>query len=233
MPYKKSYKRRVYRRKTPAPWYKKPAAMAVGALGGVALSVLKSKLGLNTEKHWLDTLETNVATASTAQVMANPLVIPIGDTVNTRSGNTVRLTSLVCKGRIQANTAATTGCLVRVLIVHYKYPHGSTVGVGNILDQTARITSPYNMGDSATSGDYKVLYDKTFRIAVNGQTGDVANFNFTYRPLKHHLKWDSSDTTGALTSLIDGQVRGIIMTSETGANPPNYWCDWRVKFVDN
>jgi len=198
-----------------------------------AVVLLKKKLGLNTEKHWLDTLETNVATASTASVMANPMVIPQGDTVNTRNGNTVRMTSLVLKGRIQANTAATAGCLVRVLVVKYNYIHGTTVGVGNVLDQTARITSPYNMGDSATSGNYSVLYDRTFKISVSGQENDTVMFAFTYRPTNHHIKWESSDTTGALSSMINGQVRGIIMTSETGANPPNYWADWRVKFVDN
>lgn len=195
--------------------------------------MLKKKLGLNTEKHWVDTAETNVATASTAQVMANPMVIPIGDTVNTRTGNEVRMTSLICKGRIQANTAATAGCLVRVIIVKYNYIHGSTVGVGNVLDTTTRITSQYNMGDSATSGNYSVLYDRTFKISVNGQENDTVAFAYTYRPNNHHIKWDSSDTTGALTAMINGQVRGIIMTSETGANPPNYWADWRVKFVDN
>jgi len=84
----------------------------VSAMSAGAVVLLKKKLGLNTEKHWLDTLETNVATASTASVMANPMVIPQGDTVNTRNGNTVRMTSLVLKGRIQANTAATAGCLV-------------------------------------------------------------------------------------------------------------------------
>jgi len=143
------------------------------------------------------------------------------------------MTSLVLKGRIQANTAATAGCLVRVLVVKYNYIHGTTVGVGNVLDQTARITSPYNMGDSATSGNYSVLYDRTFKISVSGQENDTVMFAFTYRPTNHHIKWESSDTTGALSSMINGQVRGIIMTSETGANPPNYWADWRVKFVDN
>jgi len=71
------------------------------------------------------------------------------------------------------------------------------------------------------------------QISVSGQENDTVMFAFTYRPTNHHIKWESSDTTGALSSMINGQVRGIIMTSETGANPPNYWADWRVKFVDN
>jgi len=137
-----------------------------------AVVLLKKKLGLNTEKHWLDTLETNVATASTASVMANPMVIPQGDTVNTRNGNTVRMTSLVLKGRIQANTAATAGCLVRVLVVKYNYIHGTTVGVGNVLDQTARITSHIIWGILLLQAiiQYYMIGRSRYRLVVRRMT---------------------------------------------------------------
>jgi len=104
----------------------------------------------------------------------------------------------VLKGRIQANTAATAGCLVRVLVVKYNYIHGTTVGVGNVLDQTARITSHIIWGILLLQAIIQLLYDRTFKISVSGQENDTVMFAFTYRPTNHHIKWESSDTTGAL-----------------------------------
>jgi len=101
----------------------------VSAMSAGAVVLLKKKLGLNTEKHWLDTLETNVATASTASVMANPMVIPQGDTVNTRNGNTVRMTSLVLKGRIQGKHSRDRrlpgACISGQVQLHPRYNGGS------------------------------------------------------------------------------------------------------------
>lgn len=232
--------RKTYRRKFPSKrrYRRRPAksslgAMAIKGLGGFALKMLKSKLGLNTEKHWLDTVETNVGTSSTCSAMTNPLVIPIGDNVNTRTGNSIRMTSYVVRGRIQANTAATTATFVRVFFVTFSQVRGSNPAAAAFLDSTSRITSQYNMGDSASASGYKVLYDRTFKIEISGQTGDLAHFNFVFNPLSYHINWDSSDTTGAVASLSSNQIRGYIMTSETGANTPNYWADHRVKFVDN
>lgn len=227
---KKTYRKKRYTKRKPSTSY---GTIALNALKGYALNKLKSRLGLNTESHWVDTVETNIGTGSTLSVMANPLVIPMGDTVNTRTGSSVRLTSMVVRCRIQANTAATTGTFVRVIFARIKDIRGTGFPAANILDDTQRITSHYNMGDRADAIGYTILFDKTFKIEINGQTGDIAQFMFKYKPTVHHLKWISTDTTGALTNLMSDQVRGFIMTSETGANTPNYWADYRVKFVDN
>lgn len=228
---KKTYrKKRYYRKRKPSTSY---GSMALNALKGYALNKLKSKLGINTEHHWVDTVETNIGTSSTLSTMANPLVIPVGDSVNTRTGASVRLTSMLARVRIQANTAATTAAFVRVIFVRAKDIRGTGFPAANILDDTQRITSHYNMGDRADAVGYSILFDRTYRIEVSGQTGDIVNFFFKYKPLVHHLTWVSTDTTGALTNLMTDQVRGYIMTSETGANTPNFWADYRVKFVDN
>jgi len=209
--------------------------MALATISGFALTKLKQKLGLNTESHWLDTVETNVATTSSALTMAYPYVIPIGDTVNSRTGRSVRVTSYKVRGRIQANTAATSGCLVRILFVKWKDIRGRSTGLigSDFLDDPARITTQYNMGDTADATGYTVLYDKTFSISINGQDGDTHQFNFIYKAPNFHLQWESTDTTGAQASLMSDTVRGYIYTSEAGANTPNYWCDHRCRFVDN
>lgn len=202
-------------------------------LGGKGIKLLKGMLGLNTQMNWLDTIETNIGIGSTCAAIANPLVIPIGDSCNTRTGNQVRLVSYRCKGRIQANTAATTGCLVRLFFVRFSDVRGGNPAAASFLDSTSRITTNYQMGDNTNAAGYSVVYDRTFAIPINGQTGDVQYFEFNFNPIGFTLKWDSSDTTGAITSLLTNQIRGYIMTSETGANTPNYWADHRVRFVDN
>lgn len=202
-------------------------------LKGYALTMLKNKLGLNTEHHWLDTVETNVATSSTAGTMAYALSIPVDDTINGRNGSKVRMTSYICNGRISSNTAATTGCLVRVMFVKWKNTRGTSPAATAFLDSGTRITSPYNMGDAVSSTGYTVLYDKTFKLAPPGNEGDRAVFTFVYKPASHHLEWTTANTDGVDTALQDGYIRGYIMTDETGANTANYWANHRIKFVDN
>lgn len=239
MPYRRSYKKRAYKKKlvkkdTRTPYQIHGSAL-VDYLSGQALDKLKSKLGLNTEKHWFDAVETNVATTTTCLPMVtNPTAIPIGDTVNTRTGNSIRITSYVVKGRIQANTAGNGGSFVRVLFVKFKDTRGLQAGLDgtDFLDDPARLTSQYNMGDTASAIGYTVLYDKTFRVSQFGQEGDNHLFFFKYAPTVWHVKWTASDTTGAAGGLMGDSVRGFIFTDAT-ANPPNYWADHRIKFVDN
>lgn len=209
------------------------AKALAGPTGEIASAYFKKALGLNTENKWLDTIETNVGTSSTATAMANPLVIPVGDGANERDGMSVRLTSYTVRGRIQANTAATTGCMVRILFVKAKDIRGVAFTAADFLDSQTRITSFYNKGDRAASTGYTVLYDKTFSISINGQDGDTRFFRFTYKPLQHHLKWDAQNTDGAISDLAGDQIRGYIYTSEAGANTPNYFADHRLCFVDN
>lgn len=223
-------KRRYYRRKRSSGITTSQALLHLGAKG---VTMLKSMLGLNTQMNWLDTIETNVGIGSTCAAIANPLVIPIGDSCNTRTGNQIRLVSYRCKGRIQANTAATTGCLVRLFFVKFSDVRGGNPAAASFLDSTSRITTAYQMGDNINAAGFSVVYDRTFSIPINGQTGDTQYFEFDFTPVNFKLKWDSSDTAGAITSLLTNQIRGYIMTSETGANTPNYWADHRVRFVDN
>lgn len=224
---KSANKKRPYKRRTN--W----KTNVLSSLTGVGLSILKAKLGLNTETHWLDTVETNVATNATCGTMAYTLGIPVDDTINGRNGAKVRLTSYTCLGRISSNTAATTGALVRVFFVKWRNTRGSSPSAAAFLDSSTRITSPYNMGDAVSTSGYKVLYDRTFKLAPPGNEGDRATFTFNYTPLRHMLEWTTANTDGIDSAMQDGYIRGYIMTDETGANTPNYWANHRVKFVDN
>lgn len=240
MAYKKSYTRRPATKsyktgKSFASYAGKSALTFAKAVAGSAIAgeILKKALGLNTEKHWLDTVETNIGINSSAGALANPLVIPQGDSVNARQGASCRLDSYTCKLRIQANAAATTPNMVRIMFVKFKDTRGTTPSSADFLDAPGRITSQLNMGDNTGSVGYTVLFDRTIPINVYTSDDSTKVITFRYNPRSHHLKWTAADTTGALSSLNDGFIRGYIWTSETGANTPNYWADHRIRFVDN
>jgi len=222
-------KKRTYRKKAPASF----SSTALSALKGYGLKILKSKLGINTEYHWLDTQDISVTTTSTCSPMAYPLTIPQGDSPNQRQGATVRLTSYVCKIRIQPNTAGLIPCHVRVIFVKFSPTRGSSPTASFFLDSSTRTTSHYQMGDSANAIGYTILYDKTVTVPLYTAAEKVPDLTFSYTPLDHHLKWDSADTTGNASNLAEGFVRGYIFTSDTSANGPVYTADHRIKFVDN
>lgn len=238
-------KRPAYRPKRRAPARRKPTRASkwaprtatgsevVSALGGYALAKLKAKLGLNTETKYVDTVETNVGTSSTCGTLAYALTIPQGSGNGTRDGASCRLTSYVMRMRIIANTAAVVGTLVRVLMVRWKDSRGASITATSLLDDSTRITSQYNLGGTANAIGYTVLYDETVYINIDTTSECQKVLTFKYTPLQHHLEWTDADTTGVIGNLQDGLIRGYIMTSETGANTPNYWSDTRVEYVDN
>jgi len=232
-------KRRAAARRKVAPkrgkWSPRTAtgSEVVSALGGYALAKLKAKLGLNTETKYVDTVETNIGTSSTCGTLAYALTIPQGTTNATRAGASCRLTSYTMVMRVVANTAALVNTLVRVIMVRWKDSRGASITATSLLDDSTRITSLYNLGGTANAIGYTVLYDETFPINIDNVDGAQKVITFKYTPLSHHLLWTDADTTGVIGNLQDGLIRGYIMTSETGANTPNYWSDTRVEYVDN
>lgn len=218
-----------------APKASKGAAIAgtlAAAAGTFGWKLLKNKLGLNTEMHWVDFVETNVGTSTTISPFTYPLTIAVGDSVNQRTGSSIRLQSYRVNGYLQTNTAATQGCLVRIIFVKFRQTRGNSITT-QFLDSSSRITSHYNRGDSISATGYTILYDKTFALEKSGSGRDNIPFEFDYSPTEHHVKFDASGTAGGVTETEDGFIRGYIMTSESTANTPNYWVDHRVSFVDN
>lgn len=235
-PYRRTAKKKTYKKKAYKPrsnWKSNIAKAAATGLAGYGLKLLKNKLGLNTETHWVDTLDTSTSISSTMTNITNPLVIPIGDTVNTRTGNGIRVTSWHFNIRIQANAAAIAGNFVRLILYNQKIVRGSALLPNDLMDSTTRVTSAYNMGDSVNSVGYNILYDKTVKLSPSGQDGDIVHLDYVWTPLNWHVEWTAGDTAGTLANVVQGVFRACIMTSEPTANTPNFWCDQRVKFVDN
>lgn len=97
-----------------------------------------------------------------------------------------------------------------------------------IFDTTSDIISPYNMD---TQG-YRIIYDRTFRIGAADQPNAQRQFRISWRPKNWHLKWNDSDTTGAVAALQEGFYNMCVMT-DVATNPPVITTFSRTKFVDN
>jgi len=226
---KKSYKKKSYKKKAPQDNLAVRVAKTAGHYG---LKILKNKLGLNTEQHFVDVLDTAATATTTLSAMGYPLTIPIGDNVNSRTGSSIRIQSYRVKGFIKANAAMTVGCLVRIVFTRNANTRGTTVIASAFMDSNTRVTSFYNRGDSINATGYSILYDKTFFVGTWGSEHDNVQFEFDYTPTEHHVKFDNSGTAGGVAETIDGYLRGWIMSTET-VNFPVYTADHRLTFVDN
>lgn len=230
---KRTYKKKTYRkkrtyRKKPQSW----GAAAVSAIGGIALKILKNKLGLNTEAKYLDTvMGSTTVTSATWTGLTPSIVIPQGNTTNTRSGNNCRMTHFSQKLTIRSGSS---GNAVRVRLVGFVQPRmqsaGAIFAAADIFeDATAQINTPLNMN---TNG-YRVICDKTFEIAADPNEGSTRQINFNYKPLSHEIEWSSGDTAGLTTQLLRGYIKFFIMTDAAGGAEPTFTAYTRVRFVDN
>lgn len=226
-------KKKSYRKKRGS---KRPSrslgSAVVAGLGGFALKLLKRKLGLNTETHYADYIDTAAATSTTYSLVQTSIGdIAIGDSVSTRTGRSIRVTSLRIRGTIRADPDAVTGYRVRIVVYTQPKIVGGTLLVpGDIMeDHTAQINSPYDMNAEG----FRILQDKTYNIAKYGQDGDVKTWTFTYSPLSHHMEWTSADTTGSKANLLRGMIRVMVATDAVTGQEPTLESYARLKWVDN
>lgn len=225
--YRSGYKKKRYTRGKST--WRTYLGKSMSLAGKAGIKYLRSRLGLNTESKWLDTLQSGLTLSGTAQLLTNATVIPEGDTANTRNGDSVRLTHYKTKFLISANTSQTVTYQVRVIFWHQPVAlQGTQLTASQILQDSSDILSPYNMD---TEG-YKVLYDKTFMLLPQNVGKGMIYGEFHYAPTDHHLKWITADTGGLFTNLTHGVIRGMVYS--TGAsNFPVLTSYTRINYVDN
>lgn len=232
-----------YRPKRKAPAKKRAASktslatQVVSAIGGYALKRLKAKLGLNTETKYVDTVSTGTTFTTTAtanQALSNAsTLVPQGLTDNTRQGNTFRMTRFSMKGFITNGAANLNNTVCRIIVVNWgKTPVAST-GVADVLEVPTDINSGYTMDPSYP---HTILDDRIVNLG-NSTVAPPANLHtymFDYRPLAHHVRYTTTDTTGALANIIEGYIQAyIVCTLSTAANYPTLTTYNRMEYVDN
>lgn len=237
-------KKTTYRKKAKAakPWHAsvwaKSAKNLIAELTtGTALIALKSKLGLNTEAKY-NTIATTTFTPTTTLVKAfdnlTNAAIAQDDTAQGRDGLSVRMTKWHVHGSIDNTLSNLLTTRFRIIICRYKgyMLGGSAILVADVLERTTDINSPHLIDKTAP---ISYLYDKTFNIDPVAAGGKQQfNFNFTYAPKNHHLRWTVGDTTGVVGDLLEGLISVFIMADGfTASNAPTLNIARELYWVDN
>ena len=226
---RRSTRKRTTRKSRPSTASGLAKTVAIG-LSGIALRMLKNKLGLNTEMKYLDTTQSGTLTA-TATGLQYPLLIPQGLTNTTRTGDSIRLVSFKFNILMSCSAIATRSSIVKLYLVKFKDSRGATMASDVFLDDPASVQSFLNMGNTVSGGGYDIIKTWTTTVEPPSTDANAKMLSYTWKPFNQQIKWTDSDTTGASNQIIDGQFALFIHANSTAF--PTYTLTQRVRFVDN
>lgn len=215
MPYRRRYKKSNRRR------YRKR-----GGLASTAWRLAKKaargvvKYYLNPEYKFSDYASTGpISNAGT--VFSNINFLPLGDTAESRNGNSIKVTSHLLRFNIIRNTAA-TATTFRFIIFTDVSSNGAVPAVVDVLDNSSAL-SPLN---STNGARFHILMDRTYTLSADKPI--VASQYF--RKMNHHIKF--IDNTASNSSLGQGPIYMLAISNET-TNTPTFALQSRIRFLDN
>jgi len=119
---------------------------------------------VNAEIHYTDAIGNAVASTSTAAfVLLNGL--STGDTMTTRTGQSVKCDGMDFKFIITGNAAAIP-LYERILVVADKQTNAAIFAIGELLNATT-VTSMYTVGNQSR---FQVLYDESFSLVPGSES---------------------------------------------------------------
>lgn len=210
---------------------KRTAQVAGPVLTTLGTMYLKKKLGLNTETKYLDTASTGTLTTTLA-LQQNPLIIPQDTNENSRNGNTIRITGINTSILLDSVLNTAPSCMVRIVIVYSKCTNGDYPTVAEILTQNTSVLSHYTMNRT----NYNIVYDKTHIMGGTTNANSLPVHKliyFNHKPLDHHCKWSTTDTTGNRGNLLEGDYAIYAFCDGYATTAPTMTVQSRAKFVDN
>jgi len=210
------------------------ATAMVEGLKGAALIALKSKIGMNAETRYVDTLSTAYSCTASLALSTHNLITPIpqGDANGTRQGSSIRMTSYSIKGFVYNPPTNLISSQVRIICVNWGRSSNNDAA-SQVLQVQNDVLSFRNLDATVP---FKILSDKTYMVEPNS-TGDakqIVKFQWTYTPKNHHIAWTDADTAGTQANCINGLIGVYIMAHTfTAGQAPSLTFSQRVKYVDN
>lgn len=199
-------------------WEKKGEKIG-GSIGAIASKVKNIIEELNVEHKHIDDV---ISTAALTTGVVYPLVIvPQGLGASDRTGNSIKVTSLLLRYAIAAGLS---NCHCRVMVFRDNQQIGDTTpALGDVL-QFVDIYSPLDA--STNVGRFSILYDKTHNLVVGGDSAQT-NLIKVFKKLNTRVRFNGS-------ALTDIQKNGLYMAFlSDNANNPQLTYRSRVRFVDN
>jgi len=193
----------------------------------------EKKCGVEVKSY--DIAYVNALTTTLTDFQDDPynLAIPQGTNDESRIGNQIEIKKVLYKISFNADPAATATTRMRLFLVKCGKNAGSVASPNEILYAITNIRSPRTMSDQKVS-PFTILKEWNIKISNVDAGNDRYELNYVYTPKGCHLvTYASSDTTGAQTSILEGQLVLYGMYENFGgAFAPGFHSYTRYEFVD-
>lgn len=178
---------------------------------------LMTKKLVNVERKYFDVTDTG-STVSSTPTLTHLTAMAQGDDVTNRSGNSVRLQSVMMRYQPSQHASATNS-IVRVIL--FQWMDDDAPVATDILDNNAGWGQP-NLEKAAK---YRILLDHVFKFSDSSMRVDFFKY---FKELNTHVRYDST----AGTDYAKGSL-WLMELSNEGTNLPTVARSTRVRFIDN
>lgn len=209
--FKKSYKKK---------WYDRTSVgdMARTAISGV--NYLKSLVNVEGHKH--DTnLSASVSSSGTVQCLTT---IAQGDTYQTRTGNSILLSSLLHRCNYLVHGTATNTLVREIVFMDLQQVADTNVTVADVLE-TVDVLSALN---GNTAGRFKVLGDTTIKLNQKSETNFIKQRFWNFHGQNYHCRYNGT----ASSDIQKGHIYVLLLSNEA-TNTPTCQVYNRISFYDN
>jgi hypothetical protein len=177
---------------------------------------------INTEVHFLDTVQTAVNMTSTPTfVLLNGMAI--GDTSITRTGQSIKMDRLDLRFYMTGNITAVQ-TVSRIIVVLDKQCNGAIFSATSLLN-AATAVSPYTVGGQ---NRFVILYDQTYALSTAGPLNMVQCLTL---PANQHVEYNTG-TAGDITDINTNSLY-LLFLSDQATNVPILTAYLRLWFIDN
>jgi len=217
MPYKKTYRKRIYKKKVPSRWDN-----YAGAGRQLVKDVQMLKNLINTEFKFYDTSVNSTATTTPAIVDINATTL--GDGPQNHDGMGYRMKSIAGDFNIKIGTTPAS-CLLRMFWVLDIDSIGATPSYTDIFTQPIAGVPTVVQRNLGNKNRFIILKDKTVSLSTQGQQHVHVKY---YRKLDAKVNYDQNGT-----ALRHNRLIFVYTSNVTGANAPIIEGLNRIRFVDN
>lgn len=180
---------------------------------------------INSEMLKVDTLENGTVITSAGTYSTHVTAVAVGDTDQTRTGNSIYVRSVNIRGQLLYNsTAGTTPVACCLMVVIDTQQVGDTGPyIGNVIDFSTNGVNAHVA--KSTAGRFKILYRRVLFTDSVDRTVVPIDINL---PMRHHVRYNGQNAT-------DIQKGGIYILagSDQGTNGPTLKYDCRLSYHDN
>lgn len=212
---------------------KKSSAPSRGKIYGSAATQLASDVRylysmLNVEDKYVDASATAIASSTTATFsLLNPL--SLGNTANTRMGNSVKFLKLTFSFYCSVSSVAVTS-IERILIVLDTQTNGAIFTIADLLQNTAAAYAVISPRVPENVERYRVLLDKSYALVYTGENALV--IGAVDIEMSRHAKYYSGSNTGLVADYETSSIYLIHICNQAVNTNTITWFS-RCYYVDN